>query len=88
MDHCGGRGGTPRKEAVPRAGDVARLAPRTGRDFVAANRMQVRGPRVRKRGQSTVKSRCRFWSCLLRCLIDRSVGMLYGGSGAFLSAVL
>eukprot|EP00752_Nemacystus_decipiens_P007936 g7090.t1 len=41
MDHCGGRGGTPRKEAVPRAGDVARLAPRTGRDFVAANRMQA-----------------------------------------------
>lgn len=41
MDCCGGRGVTPRKEAVPKAGDVAKLAPRSARDFVAANRMQV-----------------------------------------------
>ncbi|CAN0435092.1 unnamed protein product, partial [Ectocarpus fasciculatus] len=39
----GGVGGgiTPRKEAVPRAGEVAQLAPRSDRDFVAANRMQA-----------------------------------------------
>ncbi|CAM9794558.1 unnamed protein product, partial [Ectocarpus sp. 12 AP-2014] len=36
----GGCGVTPRKEAVPRAEDVAQLAPRSERDFVAANRMQ------------------------------------------------
>ena len=41
MDHSDGRVGTPRKEAVPRARDIAQLAPRSGRDFVAANRMQV-----------------------------------------------
>lgn len=44
MDSCGGGGGggvTPRKEAVPKAGDVALLAPRSSRDFVASNRMQV-----------------------------------------------
>lgn len=38
----GGAGGvTSRKEAVPRAGDVAKLAPRSSRDFVASNRLQV-----------------------------------------------
>ncbi|CAM9826063.1 unnamed protein product [Scytosiphon promiscuus] len=40
-DYRGERGVTPRKEAVPRAGDVAHLAPRSGRDFVAANRLQA-----------------------------------------------
>lgn len=44
LDSCAGWGTTltPRKEAVPKAGDVAKLAPRSNRDFVAANRMQVR----------------------------------------------
>lgn len=42
-DHCGGGGVATRKEAVPRAGDVAHLAPRSGRNFVAANRMQASG---------------------------------------------
>ncbi|CAN0203567.1 unnamed protein product, partial [Ectocarpus sp. 4 AP-2014] len=41
-DGGGGGGGCgARKEAVPRAGDVAQLAPRSDRDFVAANRMQA-----------------------------------------------
>lgn len=34
-------GGTPRKEAVPRAGDLAQLAPRRPKDFVTSNRLQV-----------------------------------------------
>ncbi|CAM9991898.1 unnamed protein product, partial [Pylaiella littoralis] len=42
-DRCGGGGVATRKEAVPRAGDVAHLAPRSGRNFVAANRMQASG---------------------------------------------
>lgn len=32
---------TPRKEPVPRASDVAKLAPRSARDFVASNRLKV-----------------------------------------------
>ncbi|CAM9401254.1 unnamed protein product, partial [Sphacelaria rigidula] len=32
---------TPRKEPVPRASDVAKLAPRLERDFVASNRLQA-----------------------------------------------
>ncbi|CAB1116763.1 unnamed protein product [Ectocarpus sp. CCAP 1310/34] len=47
----GGCGVTPRKEAVPRAGDVAQLAPRSDRDFVAANRMQVPQYLVSRREQ-------------------------------------
>lgn len=36
-----GGGLTPRKDPVPRAGDLAKLAPRSSRDFVASNRLQV-----------------------------------------------
>lgn len=32
---------TPRKDPVPRASDVAKLAPRSARDFVASNRLKA-----------------------------------------------
>eukprot|EP00904_Undaria_pinnatifida_P009302 jgi/Undpi1/5501/HiC_scaffold_2.g00780.m1 len=36
-----GAGVTPKKEAVPKAAEVARLAPRSSRDFVTANRVRA-----------------------------------------------